>query len=214
MPLPTSLSTRQAMAIGTEGDTAMLCVMALEALALAPGDDQVLVTGTTGGVAIAVLSRLGCHVVASTGPATETGYLKALEAADVIDRAPLSAPGKPLQKERWTGVVDAVGSHTLANACAQTRYVGAVAACGLAQRRDFPSSVASFILRGVRLIGIDSVMCPQANRRAAWARLADDLDLTKLEAMTTDIGLADAVTAAAQILAGHVRGGFVVGVAC
>ena len=174
VPLPAGLSTRQAMAIGTAGYTAMLCVMALEAQGVSPGDGEVLVIAAAGGVgsvAIALLSGLGHRVVASTGRAAEAGYLKSLGAADVIDRAALSAPGKPLQKERWAGVVDAVGSHTLANACAQTRYRGAVAACGLAQGMDLPASVAPFILRGVRLIGVDSVMCPQAERRVAWRRL-------------------------------------------
>jgi acrylyl-CoA reductase (NADPH) len=216
VPLPAALSTRQAMAIGTAGYTAMLCVMALEAQGVVPGDGEVLVTGAAGGVgsvAIALLSGLGHRVIASTGRAAEADYLKGLGAADVIDRAALAAPGKPLQKERWAGVVDAVGSHTLANACAQTRYRGAVAACGLAQGMDFPSSVAPFILRGVRLIGVDSVMCPQAERRTAWTRLAQDLDLAKLDAMTTGIGLADAITAAPEILAGRVRGRLVVDVA-
>ena len=216
VPLPAALSTRQAMAIGTAGYTAMLCVMALEAQGVVPGDGEVLVTGAAGGVgsvAIALLSGLGHRVIASTGRAAEADYLKGLGAADVIDRAALAAPGKPLQKERWAGVVDAVGSHTLANACAQTRYRGAVAACGLAQGMDFPSSVAPFILRGVRLIGVDSVMCPQAERRTAWTRLARDLDLAKLDAMTTGIGLADAITAAPEILAGRVRGRLVVDVA-
>lgn len=216
VPLPAALSTRQAMAIGTAGYTAMLCVMALEAQGVVPGDGEVLVTGAAGGVgsvAIALLSGLGHRVIASTGRAAEADYLKGLGAADVIDRAALAAPGKPLQKERWAGVVDAVGSHTLANACAQTRYRGAVAACGLAQGMDFPSSVAPFILRGVRLIGVDSVMCPQAERRTAWTRLARDLDLAKLDAMTTGIGLADAIAAAPEILAGRVRGRLVVDVA-
>jgi acrylyl-CoA reductase (NADPH) len=216
VPLPAALSTRQAMAIGTAGYTAMLCVMALEAQGLAPGGGEVLVTGAAGGVgsvAIALLSGLGHRVVASTGRAAEADYLKGLGAADVIDRTTLSVPGKPLQKERWAGVVDAVGSHTLANACAQTRYRGAVAACGLAQGMDFPASVAPFILRGVRLIGVDSVMCPQADRRVAWQRLAVELDLGKLEAITREIGLADAIGAAPEILAGRVRGRLVVDVA-
>jgi acrylyl-CoA reductase (NADPH) len=214
--LPEALSTRQAMAIGTAGYTAMLCVMALESQGLAPGGGDVLVTGAAGGVgsvAIALLSGLGHRVVASTGRASEADYLKALGAAEVIDRASLSTPGKPLQKERWAGVVDAVGSHTLANACAQTRYRGAVAACGLAQGMDFPSSVAPFILRGVRLIGVDSVMCPMPERRIAWERLSRELDLAKLDAMTTGIGLADAIPRASELLAGRVRGRLVVDVA-
>ncbi|MFM1990057.1 MAG: hypothetical protein RJA99_3014 [Pseudomonadota bacterium] len=216
VPLPEGMTTRHAMAIGTAGYTAMLCVMALEAQGLKPGDGEVLVTGAAGGVgsvAVALLSGLGHRVVASTGRAAEADYLKGLGAADVIDRATLSAPGKPLQKERWAGVVDAVGSHTLANACAQTRYRGAVAACGLAQGMDLPASVAPFILRGVRLIGVDSVMCPPADRRVAWSRLAKELDIAKLDAMTTAIGLADAIPAAAEILAGKVRGRLVVDVA-
>jgi acrylyl-CoA reductase (NADPH) len=216
VPLPASLSTRQAMAIGTAGYTAMLCVMALEAQGVVPGAGEVLVTGAAGGVgsvAIALLSGLGHRVVASTGRLAEADYLRGLGAADVIDRAALAAPGKALQKERWAGVVDAVGSHTLANACAQTRYRGAVAACGLAQGMDFPSSVAPFILRGVRLIGVDSVMCPMADRLVAWERLGRQLDLGKLDAMTTQIGLADAIPQAAEILAGRVRGRLVVDVA-
>ena len=216
VPLPASLSTRQAMSIGTAGYTAMLCVMALEAQGLAPGAGDVLVTGAAGGVgsvAIALLSGLGHRVVASTGRASEAEYLKSLGATEVIDRATLSAPGKPLQKERWAGVVDAVGSHTLANACAQTRYRGAVAACGLAQGMDFPASVAPFILRGVRLIGVDSVMCPMADRRIAWERLSRELDLGKLDAMTTEISLAQAIPQASELLAGKVRGRLVVDVA-
>ncbi|MFZ9407126.1 MAG: MDR family oxidoreductase [Burkholderiaceae bacterium] len=215
VPLPANLSTRQAMAIGTAGYTAMLCVMALEAQGIKPADGEVLVTGAAGGVgsvAVALLSSLGYQVAASTGRAAEADYLKGLGAGEIIDRNTLSAPGKPLQKERWAGVVDAVGSHTLANALAQTRYRGAVAACGLAQGMDLPSSVAPFILRGVRLIGVDSVMCPMAERRTAWQRLARDLDLAKLDAMTQGIGLEAALQAAPQILAGQVRGRLVVDV--
>ncbi|MEI7446451.1 MAG: MDR family oxidoreductase [Burkholderiales bacterium] len=216
VPLPEGMTTRRAMAIGTAGYTAMLCVMALESQGVRPGDGEVLVTGAAGGVgsvAIALLSGLGHRVVASTGRPAEADYLKGLGAADVIDRATLSAPGKPLQKERWAGVVDAVGSHTLANACAQTRYRGAVAACGLAQGMDLPASVAPFILRGVRLIGVDSVMCPLPDRRVAWTRLAKELDVARLDAMTSEIGLADAIPAAPEILAGKVRGRLVVDVA-
>lgn len=216
VPLPASLSTRQAMAIGTAGYTAMLCVMSLQAQGVKATDGEVLVTGAAGGVgsvAIALLSGLGYRVVASTGRASEADYLKSLGATEIIDRETLSAPGKPLQKERWAGVVDAVGSHTLANACAQTRYRGVVAACGLAQGMDFPASVAPFILRGVRLIGIDSVMCPQPERRTAWERLGTQLDLAKLDAMTTQTGLAGAIEAAPRILAGEVRGRLVVDVA-
>ncbi|MFT3718811.1 MDR family oxidoreductase [Pseudorhodoferax sp.] len=215
VPLPAGLSARQAMAIGTAGYTAMLCVLALERHGIAPGAGDILVTGANGGVgsvAIALLARLGHRVVASTGRLGEAGYLQALGAAEVIDRAELSAPGKPLGRERWAGVVDAVGSHTLANACATTRYGGAVAACGLAQGMDFPATVAPFILRGITLYGIDSVMARPSVRMAAWERLARDLDLAKLDAMTSEIGLADAVQAGADILAGRVRGRLVVDV--
>ena len=190
--LPAGLSARQAMAIGTAGYTAMLCVMALEDHGLKPGDGEVLVTGATGGVgsiAVALLAGLGHTVVAATGKSDQQAYLEQLGAGSVIDRASLSAPGKPLQKERWAAVVDAVGSHTLANACAQTRYGGVLAACGLAQGADFPATVMPFILRGVSLIGIDSVMAPQARRQQAWQRLARDLDLAKLESMITEIPL-------------------------
>jgi acrylyl-CoA reductase (NADPH) len=178
-----------------------------------PEQGEVLVTGAAGGVgsvATALLSGLGYRVVASTGRLAEAGYLKGLGAAEVIDRQALAAPGKPLQKERWAGVVDAVGSHTLANACAQTRYRGTVAACGLAQGMDFPSSVAPFILRGVKLIGIDSVMCPMPDRLEAWGRLASQLDLAKLDALTTRIGLPEALERAPDLLAGKVRGRIVV----
>lgn len=215
LPIPPGLTARQAMAIGTAGYTAMLCVMALEKHGVAPGGGDVLVTGASGGVgtvAIALLSRLGHRVVASTGRLAEAGFLKALGAAEVIDRNELSAPGKPLAKERWAGVVDSVGSHTLANACAGTKYGGAVAACGLAQGMDFPASVAPFILRGVTLCGIDSVMAPLAKRTEAWARLAKDLDLAKLDTLTQEIPLAGALEAAPHILAGQVRGRLVVNV--
>jgi acrylyl-CoA reductase (NADPH) len=215
VPLPAGLSTRQAMAIGTAGYTAMLCVLALERHGLRPGDGEVLVTGASGGVgsvAVAVLARLGHRVVASTGRAAEADYLRSLGAAEVIDRAQLSGPGKPLGKERWAGAVDSVGSHTLANVCATTRYRGAVAACGLAQGMDFPATVAPFILRGVTLYGIDSVLAPKPLRLEAWSRLARDLDPAKLEAMTRELALADAIPAAADILAGRVRGRLVVDV--
>ena len=207
--LPAALTPRQAMAIGTAGYTAMLCVMALEQSGLKPDAGEVLVTGATGGVgsvAVALLSKLGYSVVAATGKATEEPYLKQLGATSVIDRAELSSPGKPLQKERWTAVVDAVGSHTLANACAQTRYGGVVAACGLAQGADFPSSVMPFILRGVTLVGVDSVMAPLAKRQQAWNRLAIDLDPGKLDAMVEEVPLARAVEKAADLMAGKVRG--------
>ncbi len=215
LPIPAGLTARQAMAIGTAGYTAMLCVMALQKHGLVPGSGDLLVTGASGGVgtvAITLLARLGYRVVASTGRAAEADFLKGLGAAEVIDRKELSAPGKPLAKERWAGVVDAVGSHTLANACAGTRYGGAVAACGLAQGMDFPASVAPFILRGVTLYGIDSVMAPMAKRAEAWARLAKDLDLAKLDALTQEIPLAGALEAAPRILAGQVRGRLVVNV--
>jgi acrylyl-CoA reductase (NADPH) len=215
VPLPAALSTRQAMAIGTAGYTAMLCVLALERHGVSPGAGDVLVTGANGGVgtvAITLLARLGHRVVASTGRLQEAEFLKSLGAAEVISRDELSAPGKPLGQERWAGVVDSVGSHTLANACATMRYGGAVAACGLAQGMDFPATVAPFILRGVTLYGIDSVMAPQPLRRMAWDRLARDLDLAKLDRLTREIGLADAVAAGADILAGRVRGRLVVNV--
>ena len=215
VPLPAGLTARQAMAIGTAGYTAMLCVLALERHGVTPTSGDVLVTGANGGVgsvAVALLSRLGYRVVASTGRLQEADHLKSLGAAEVISRDELSAPGKPLGKERWAGVVDSVGSHTLANACACTRYGGAVAACGLAQGMDLPGSVAPFILRGITLYGIDSVMAPFAVRQAAWGRLARDLDLAKLEAITHEIGMADVVQAGADILAGKVRGRLVVNV--
>ena len=213
--LPAGMTARQAMAIGTAGYTAMLCVMALQDHGVAPGAGEVLVTGATGGVgsvSVALLSQLGYSVVASTGKATEADYLHTLGAVGVIDRAELSAPGKPLQKERWAGVVDSVGSHTLANACAQTRYGGTVAACGLAQGMDLTASVAPFILRGVTLAGVDSVMCPQPRRQQAWQRLAAELDRRKLDAMTREVPLAGALEVAREILAGQVRGRVVVNV--
>lgn len=213
--LPNAFTPRQAMAIGTAGYTAMLCVMALQKHGVTPAIGDILVTGAGGGVgsvAIALLAKLGYRVVASTGRMQEADYLRQLGAADVMDRAELSAPGKPLAKERWAGVVDTVGSHTLANACASTKYGGVVTACGLAQGMDFPSSVAPFILRGVTLAGIDSVMAPRALREAAWARLAQDLDTAQLERMTREVGLADAIGLGAEILAGQVRGRVVVNV--
>ncbi|WP_089401591.1 MDR family oxidoreductase [Noviherbaspirillum humi] len=215
VPLPAGMSARSAMAIGTAGYTAMLCVMALQEQGVAKEAGEVLVTGASGGVgsvAVAILSGLGYRVIASTGKLDEADYLKSLGAAEVIDRAELSAPGKPLQKERWAGVVDSVGSHTLANALAQTRYLGTVAACGLAQGMDLPTSVAPFILRGVKLIGIDSVMAPRPRRIAAWQRLAAELDTGKLEKMTGEIDLAAALHKAQDILAGKVRGRLVVDV--
>ena len=214
--LPAAFTPRQAMAIGTAGYTAMLCVMALEDRGVKPGAGEVLVTGATGGVgsvAVALLSKLGYQVIASTGKASEEAYLRQLGAAGIIDRATLSAPGKPLQKERWAGVVDAVGSHTLANALAQTRYGGTVAACGLAQGLDLPASVMPFILRGVALIGIDSVMAPLALRQRAWGRLAQDLDLAKLEGMIDEVALEGAIAKAHALMAGQVRGRVVVRIA-
>ena len=210
---PSRFGAREAMAIGTAGYTAMLCVLALERHGLKPGDGEVLVTGATGGVgstAVALLSALGHKVVAATGKAAEAGYLTSLGASAVIDRAELAAPGKPLQKERWSAVVDAVGSHTLANALAQTRYGGAVAACGLAQGHDLPATVMPFILRGVALLGVDSVMAPMARREEAWSRLARDLDPARLNAITTEIPLAGAIEAAGRLMQGAVRGRLVV----
>ncbi len=215
VPLPAAFTPRQAMAIGTAGYTAMLCVMALERHGVTPANGEVLVTGANGGVgsvAVALLAKLGYTVVASTGRPQEADYLKALGAAEIIDRAQLSAPGKPLAKERWAGAVDTVGSHTLANVCASMKYRGAVAACGLAQGMDFPSSVAPFILRGVTLAGVDSVMAPRAERLEAWRRLAQDLDVARLELMTHEIGLGETVATAAALLEGKVRGRVVVDV--
>ena len=211
--LPERMSAREAMAVGTAGYTAMLAVMALERHGLKPDSGSVLVTGAAGGVgsvAITLLAKLGYQVIASTGRPQEAAYLKQLGAAEVIDRAELSAPPKPLAKERWAGCVDSVGSTTLANALSMTKYGGAVAACGLAGGMDLPSSVAPFILRGVSLLGIDSVQCPQKLRQEAWRRLDSDLDRGKLEAMTTQIGLPDVIETAGTILEGKVRGRIVV----
>ncbi|WP_199485233.1 acrylyl-CoA reductase (NADPH) [Actinomadura craniellae] len=213
--LPENFTTRQAMAIGTAGYTASLCVDALLDRGVHPEQGEVLVTGATGGVgsiAVALLAKAGFTVAAATGKAAEAGYLQGLGAATVLDRADLAAAGKPMQKERWAGVVDSVGSHTLANACAQTRYGGTVAACGLAQGMDFPASVAPFILRGVSLIGVDSVMAPRERRVAAWARLSRDLDVSALDAIAQEIALGDAVAAAGRLLDGTVRGRIVVDV--
>jgi acrylyl-CoA reductase (NADPH) len=213
--LPKDISAKQAMAIGTAGYTAMLCVMALEKHGVKPENGEILVTGANGGVgsvAIALLAKLGYNVVASTGRMAEAEHLKALGATTVIDRAELSAPGKAIGKERWAGVIDAVGSHTLANACATTKYGGAVAACGLAGGMDFPATVAPFILRGVTLYGIDSVMAPMALRQQAWARLAKDLDMAKLDSITQEIGMDAVIPTAAALLEGKVRGRVVVNV--
>jgi acrylyl-CoA reductase (NADPH) len=211
--LPEGMSTRDAMAIGTAGYTAMLAVLALEKQGIAPKDGPIVVTGAAGGVgsvAIAVLSKLGFHVIASTGRMSETDYLKGLGAAEVIDRSELSGPAKPLARERWAGGIDSVGSTTLANILSMTKYRGAVAACGLAAGMDLPSSVAPFILRGVCLLGIDSVMCPIELRKTAWSRLASDLDPGKLTEITHEIGLDGVIEAGAKILDGQVRGRIVV----
>lgn len=211
--LPSAFDARQAMAIGTAGYTAMLCVMTLEENGLKAGDGEVLVTGASGGVgsvAIALLSRLGHRVIASTGKADEEAYLKSLGAATVIDRAELSAAGKPMQKERWAGAVDTVGSHTLANVLAQARYGATVAACGLAQGMDLPTSVAPFILRSVTLAGVDSVMAPLTRRHAAWDRLARDLDARLLESITTEVPLSAAIEQAHALMSGKTRGRIVV----
>ena len=213
--LPKGISAKHAMAIGTAGYTAMLCVMALEKHGVKAENGEILVTGANGGVgsvAIALLAKLGYTVVASTGRMEEAEHLKVLGATTVIDRAELSAPGKAIGKERWAGVVDAVGSHTLANACATTKYGGAVAACGLAGGMDFPATVAPFILRGVTLYGIDSVMAPMALRQQAWARLAKDLDMAKLDSITKEIGMDAVIPTAAALLEGKVRGRVVVNV--
>lgn len=202
---PEGLSAAQAMAIGTAGYTAMLSVLGLEKSGVKPENGEVLVTGATGGVgsiAIVLLNKLGYTVVATSGKPEQAEFLKGLGASEVLDRKLLSEPGKPLQRERWAGVVDCVGSHTLANACAQTKYGGTVTACGLAQGMDLPSSVAPFILRGVALKGIDSVMAPLAVREEAWRRLASDLDLNKLNDLTRTLSLEGAIEAAAQIMAG------------
>jgi acrylyl-CoA reductase (NADPH) len=201
------------MAIGTAGYTAMLAVMALERHGITPERGPIVVTGASGGVgsvAVALLSKLGFHVIAATGRLQEEPYLRGLGAAEVLDRKELSAPGKPLGKERWAGAIDSVGATTLANVLAGTRYGGAVAACGLAGGMDLPTTVAPFILRAVSLLGIDSVMCPQAVRREAWKRLASDLDRGKLQTMTTEIQLPGVLVAAPAILDGRIRGRIVV----
>ncbi|GAB3378911.1 MDR family oxidoreductase [Azotobacter armeniacus] len=215
IPLPQGFTPRQAMAVGTAGYTAMLSVLALERHGVTPEQGEILVTGANGGVgsfAIALLARLGYRVVASTGRPEQADYLKKLGASEIIDRTTLSEPGRPLARERWAGVVDSVGSHTLANACAATRYGGTVAACGLAQGMDFPATVAPFILRGISLAGIDSVMRPREDRIAAWERLARDLDLSLLDDITREIGLEEAIAMAGELLAGRVRGRIVVDV--
>jgi acrylyl-CoA reductase (NADPH) len=215
IPLAAGLDEQKAMAIGTAGYTAGLCVEALIAHGLKPSDGEVLVTGATGGVgsiAVALLASAGFTVAGATGKESEGDYLKRLGATSIIARSELSGAGKPLQKERWAAVVDSVGSHTLVNACAQTKYCGAVAACGLAQGMDLPGTVAPFILRGVTLIGIDSVMAPKDRRLAAWKRLAKALDPSLLNTIAKDIPLAEAIPAASRLLHGKIRGRVIVDV--
>ena len=211
--LPQPLTALESMAIGTAGYTAMLCVMALERHGIEPKTGEVLVTGASGGVgsmSVALLSSLGYAVVASTGKVDEHDFLRSLGAQEVIDRSQLSGAGKPLQKERFAAVIDSVGSHTLANALAQTKYAGVVAACGLAQGADLPSTVMPFILRSVSLLGIDSVMAPIAIRQEAWARLAKDLDLAKLKRITQVVSIQDAVPKAHELRQGSLKGRWVV----
>jgi acrylyl-CoA reductase (NADPH) len=215
VPLPSAFDAKQAMAIGTAGYTAMLCVIALEKNGVTPDKGEILVTGATGGVgsvAVAILSKLGYKVVALTGRPEESEYVTDLGASEIMDRSELSEPGRLLAKERWAGVVDVVGSHVLANACASTKYGGVVTACGLAGGMDFPATVAPFILRGVSLIGIDSVMCPKAARIEAWRRLGEDLDLTKLGSIAHEVGLSKTIEAAEDLLADKIRGRVVVDV--
>jgi acrylyl-CoA reductase (NADPH) len=214
--MPKGMDAAHAMAIGTAGYTSMLCVMALEDQGITPESGEVLVTGAAGGVgsvAIAILSKLGYSVTASTGRTEEEDFLKGLGASSVIDREEFNTPPKPLAKSRWAACIDAVGSTTLANVLSQMNYGGVVAACGLAQGMDLPTSVAPFILRGVKLIGVDSVMCPKPRREKAWARLASDLDMAKLDALTTHIKLDDVIATGADIIAGKVRGRVVVDIA-
>ncbi|WP_368352298.1 MULTISPECIES: MDR family oxidoreductase [Comamonadaceae] len=215
VPLPTAFSARDAMAVGTAGYTAMLCVMALERHGVTPDRGEIVVTGAAGGVgsfAVAILARLGYQVAGVTGRMGEAPYIMELGASTVLDRAEFTAPGRPLQKERWAGAVDVVGSHTLANVCAATRYRGVVTACGLAGGMDLPASVAPFILRGVTLAGIDSVMCPREERIAAWNRLATDLDLGKIPHIAREIGLSEVIATAPALLDGRVRGRVIVNV--
>ena len=215
VPIPAPFDSRDAMIIGTAGYTAMLCVQAIARHGLRPGDGDVLVTGATGGVgsvAVSLLARRGFHVAALTGRPGEADYLRALGAADVLERGAFEAPGKPLQKERWAAVVDTAGSHILANACAQTRWGGIVAACGLAQGMDFPATVAPFILRNVTLAGIDSVMQPLPARQEAWSALADELDSAQMARMAHDIALDQALEGARDIMEGRARGRTVVAI--
>jgi acrylyl-CoA reductase (NADPH) len=213
--LPAAFTTKQAMVIGTAGYTAALCVDALVNYGITPDQGEILVTGATGGVgsfAVKLLAAAGFTVVAATGKASEEAYLKSLGAASVVDRAEFTEKGRPLQKERWAGVVDAVGSHTLANACAATKYRGAVAACGLAQGADLPATVMPFILRGVALLGVDSVMAPKSIRLKAWERLARDIDSASLDTIATELNLSEAVGAGQDIIAGKIKGRVVVDV--
>ena len=213
IPLPTELSPLQAMSVGTAGYTSMLCVMALERYGITADQGPVIVTGANGGVgtiAISILSKLGYEVIASTGRAAEADFLKDLGASEIIDRGELSEAGRPLGKERWAAGIDAVGSHTLANVLAQTRYGGAVAACGLAQGFDLPATVMPFILRGIALLGVDSVMASRERRKEAWSRIVEDLDMAKLDALTTRIGFEDIIPTANDIVEGKIRGRVVV----
>lgn len=215
VPLPPQFTPQQAMAIGTAGYTAMLCVLALERHGVTPDKGEILVTGAAGGVgsvAVSILSKLGYTVVGVTGRMAERDYIKCLGASEVLERSAFSSAGKPLGRERWAGAVDVVGGHTLANVCATTKYRGIVTACGLAGGMDFPATVAPFILRGVTLVGVDSVMCPRADRLVAWRRLGSDLDTSKLNLITNEIGLLEAIPMAAKLLDGHVRGRVVVDV--
>ena len=213
VPLQAPFTTRQAMAVGTAGYTAMLCVMALERHGVTPDAGEILVTGAAGGVgsvAVALLAKLGYRVVAMTGRPEEADYLTSLGATSIMDRAEYAQPGKPLAKERWAGAVDVVGGQVLANLCAAMRYRGTVAACGLAGGMALPATVAPFILRGVTLAGVDSVMCPRPERLEAWRRLAADLDPAKLEELTQEVAQADVVATAEQLIAGKIRGRMVV----
>jgi len=215
VPMPSQFTPRQCMAIGTAGYTAMLCVLALEQHGVKPEHGEILVTGAAGGVgsvAIAVLSRLGYSVVAVSGRPEEADYIRGLGAAEILDRSMFNEPGRPLGRERWAGAVDVVGSHTLANVCASAKYRGVVTACGLAGGMDFPATVAPFILRGVTLVGIDSVMCPREDRLNAWQRLATDLDVSKLDMITTEISLSETLDVASKLMQGEVRGRVVVDV--